>query len=89
MYEAKLKVMNETGLHARPASDLMALSSTFQSDICILTENARINPKSIISILGGGVYKGTEITLQIEGEYSKGAFEIRRGDGDKGSDGQL
>ena len=68
MYEAKLKVMNATGLHARPASDLMALSSTFQSDICILTENARINPKSIISILGGGVYKGTEITLQIEGE---------------------
>lgn len=68
MFEAKLKVMNETGLHARPASDLMSLSNRFKSDICILTENARINPKSIISILGGGVYKGTEITLRIEGE---------------------
>ncbi len=68
MFEAKLKVMNETGLHARPASELMSLSSKFKSDISILTETARINPKSIISILGGGVYKGTEITLQIEGE---------------------
>ncbi len=68
MFEAKLKVMNETGLHARPASDLMALSKQFKSEICILTETARINPKSIISILGGGVHKGTEITLQIEGE---------------------
>ncbi len=68
MFETKLKVMNETGLHARPAADLMALSNKFKSDICILTETAAINPKSIISILGGGVYKGTEITLRVEGE---------------------
>lgn len=67
MFEAKLTVNNETGLHARPASDLAALSGKFNSEIRILTKDAVINPKSIISILAGGVYQGTEITLQIEG----------------------
>ena len=67
MVEKKLKVNNATGLHARPASDLAALSATFESDITILTEDTEINPKSIISILSGGVYQGAEITLQVSG----------------------
>ena len=67
MIEKKLMVNNATGLHARPASELAALSATFESDITILTPEAEINPKSIISILSGGVYQGTEITLQVSG----------------------
>ncbi len=69
MFETKLSINNETGLHARPASDLTQMCNKFKSDIKIITsEGAEINPKSIISILTAGIDKGAEITLQIEGE---------------------
>lgn len=68
MFEKKVVVNNKTGLHARPASELMKLCSKSKSNIMLLAGNAQINPKSIISILGGGVHQGTEVTLQISGE---------------------
>ena len=67
MIERNLKVNNKTGLHARPASELAALCMTFKSDITLLTPTAKINPKSIVSILSGGVYQGTEVLLRVGG----------------------
>ena len=67
MYEEKIMVQNKSGLHARPASQLVELSQQYRSDVTILTEEDEINAKSIISVLAGGVLPGTEITLQVEG----------------------
>lgn len=68
MYEIKLVVNNKTGLHARPASDLAALCTGYESDIQIVCGNEKINAKSIISILTAGIYSGSEIVLRIEGK---------------------
>lgn len=67
MFEKQLKVNNKTGLHARPASDLTVLCQKFDSNIAIITPDAEINPKSIISILAGGVSQGTTVKLRVEG----------------------
>lgn len=67
MFEKKLIVKNETGLHARPASDLTVLCQKFDSEILILASEAEVNPKSIISILAGGIGKGCNIKLQVVG----------------------
>ncbi len=67
MFQQELIVKNATGLHARPASDLTKLCQKYKSDITILAGSTPINPKSIISIMAGGVTKGTKITLQVEG----------------------
>lgn len=75
MFEKKVKINNKTGLHARPASDLTNLCQKFESDIKIITEEGEINPKSIISILAGGVYQGMEVTLLVEGADEKEAGE--------------
>lgn len=75
MFEKKVKINNKTGLHARPASDLTNLCQKFESDIKITTEEGEINPKSIISILAGGVYQGMEVTLLVEGADEKEAGE--------------
>lgn len=68
MFEAKVVIHNETGLHARPAAELSTLSGKFKSDIRLETATAEINPKSILSILAGGVFKGTEVKVIINGE---------------------
>lgn len=67
MFEANLVVNNKTGLHARPASDLVQFCQQFKSEILIFTEEEEINCKSIISVLSGGVQQGTPIRLQAEG----------------------
>ena len=67
MFKAKLIVNNETGIHARPASELVVCCQKFQSEIIIITEDDEVDAKSIISILSAGIHKGTEITLQISG----------------------
>ena len=75
MIERQIKVSNKTGLHARPASDLTVLCQKFDSDILIITPDTEINPKSIISILAGGVSQGTTIRLRVEGVDEEEAGE--------------
>lgn len=67
MYEEKIVVQNKSGLHARPASQLVEVSQRYQSDTVLITEEDEINTKSIISVLSGGVLPGTEVTLRVEG----------------------
>ena len=75
MFKKELTVRNETGLHARPASDFAALCRNIQSDIRLISGNTLVNPKSIISILAGGLSKDTTFLLEIEGPDEEEAGE--------------
>lgn len=68
-------VKNKTGLHARPASDLVQLAKGFQCDITLTGPGVQLNPKSIISILKAGVGPGTSLELVTEGADEKEASE--------------
>jgi phosphotransferase system HPr (HPr) family protein len=59
----------ESGLHARPASELVELLQNFDSEISILypAENMEADAKSIIDVLSLGADKGAELVLQAEG----------------------
>ncbi len=67
MFQREIVIQNKTGLHARPASELVELSNRFASEIILVTDEDEINAKSIISILSGGVYQGTKVLLQVDG----------------------
>lgn len=68
MYTETIVIKNKTGLHARPASELVELSSKFQSEILLIVEDDdEINAKSIISVLSGGILPDTEVLLQVQG----------------------
>jgi phosphocarrier protein HPr len=64
-------IINEHGLHARPASDFVQAASKFKSKIMIARaddpENFE-NAKSIISVLLLGLCKGDDMILTAEGE---------------------
>lgn len=75
MYERELIINNKTGLHARPATELSTLCRNYESDITIKTENTEVDSKSIISILSGGICKGTKIKLVVSGTDEKEAGE--------------
>jgi phosphotransferase system HPr (HPr) family protein len=77
MLKAKLKVINQLGLHARAAAQLVRLAGTFQSNIELKRTDNKVvaDGKSILSVLTLAAAKGTELDLQIEGEDEMQALE--------------
>ena len=67
MFSATVEIANKTGLHARPASQLVAKCQAFQSNLCLIHGDTLINLKNIISILSAGLKQGTMVTLTAEG----------------------
>jgi phosphocarrier protein len=71
MYKKTSKVINKTGLHARPGSDFVNAAKKFDSKITIrrLDEDEEpVNAKSIAFVLSLGVGKGVEVELAASGE---------------------
>lgn len=75
MYKVEVELKNKTGLHARPASLFVKEASKFSSDVKIIKDEKKYNPKSIIAILSMGAVKGSKLTIVAEGEDEKEAVE--------------
>lgn len=77
MYEKITKIVNSTGLHARPASDFVKVAAKFKSDITIanVETGASCNAKSIIMLLTQGFAKDTKVRLSATGEDERQAVD--------------
>lgn len=75
MITRSFEVTNETGLHARPAAELSKLCKSFKSNIALISEDKRINPRSVVSILAGELVKGKSFAVSVEGEDEKACME--------------
>ena len=78
MYNRIIKVINASGLHARPGSDFVHAAAKFSSKITIRRldeEDDPVNAKSIAFVLSLGVGKGIEIELAADGEDEKEAVD--------------
>ena len=77
MYSREITVVNETGLHARPASDFVGLAGTFQSRIELqrVGEEDRYNAKSIIMLMSLGLAEGEKAILSAHGVDEKEAVD--------------
>ena len=67
MLQREIKVINKSGLHARPASSFVAEAGSYKSNIYILKNDDRINAKSIMGVMSAGITQGTTIILEADG----------------------
>ncbi len=67
-------VINEFGLHARPAAMIAVLAGKANSNVWIKKGDEKVDASSIIDIITLACLKGSEITLQIENESDIGIF---------------
>ena len=76
MLEANVKVVNQLGLHARAAAQLVRTASKFKSRINIVRYDNAVfaDAKSILSVLTLAAAKGTEIKLEVAGEDEQTAL---------------
>ena len=75
MVQREVLINNPTGLHARPASLLVAQASKSKSKVTIQFNNKTINAKSMLSVLGGGIRKGSQIVVVADGEDEQEALD--------------
>lgn len=77
MLEGKVKIINQLGLHARAAAQLVRLAGRFQSSVKLFRtdNNVMADAKSILSVLTLAASKGTELELNVEGEDEDKAFQ--------------
>ena len=67
MVSQKVRIINPTGLHLRPAGTLCKEALRYQSSVKFEYESIKANAKSVLSVLGACVKYGDEITLICEG----------------------
>ena len=67
MYSNTVKVQNQVGLHARPATFFIHKSNEFKSSIWVEKDERRVNAKSLLGVLSLGIVGGTEITVIADG----------------------
>ena len=67
MIERPATIVNQEGLHARPAARIVRLASTFDSDIEILKDGVAVNGKSIMGVMMLAAECGSEITIRAKG----------------------
>lgn len=68
MVSKTVTIINETGIHARPAGEFVAEAKNFKSAVSLEYNDQKINAKSIIKLLSLGLKKGAEVTIIAEGE---------------------
>lgn len=91
-YVWPLKVVNEMGLHARPASMFVETAGRYRCDVTIRAGNRVVDGKSILQLLSLSAEAGTTLLIETRGSEALAAIQaladlVRRGFGDEATNG--
>jgi len=67
MMERSVEIVNKNGLHARPAAEIVKLSSKFQCEITIVRDDLEVNGKSIMGVMMLAAEFGSNILVRANG----------------------
>jgi phosphocarrier protein HPr len=63
----ELTVINDSGIHARPAALIVETAGRFASNVCFIKDGIRANAKSIMNIMLLAAETGSVILVEAEG----------------------
>ncbi len=67
MISKDITIVNNSGLHARPATFFIQKANTYKSSIWVEKEDRRVSAKSLLGVLSLGIAKGMTVTLIADG----------------------
>lgn len=76
MVSQNITVINKSGLHLRPASELSKIASKLTSQITLVKGDKRVNPKSVLILMSACIACGDEITVECEGENESEDLQV-------------
>ena len=71
MVEENIKILNSLGLHARPAAQLVKITTKFDCDVFISKDGMEVNAKSIMGVMMLAAEQGSFISVKCDGEGEK------------------
>lgn len=71
----EMKIINQLGLHARPAALFVKTASRFESDIAVSKGNNCVSGKSIMGLMTLEVGAGCVLTVSAEGVDAEEALD--------------
>jgi len=75
MISKTIKVTNQVGLHARPATFFIQKANEYKSSIWVEKDERRVNAKSLLGILSLGITKDTDINIIADGPDERSAVD--------------
>ena len=75
MIERPATIVNQEGLHARPAARIVRLASSFTSEIEIMKDGVGVNAKSIMGVMMLAAECGSQITIRADGPDAEQALD--------------
>jgi len=67
MLRKTVTIVNKLGLHARAATKLVRLASSFESEVQLKRQQREVNGKSIMGVMLLAAAKGVDIELIVSG----------------------
>jgi phosphocarrier protein len=72
--ERGMKIVNQAGLHARPAAEFVKLTARFTSEITVTNGDMSVNGKSILGVMTLAAECGTLLTVRADGDDAEDAI---------------
>ncbi|WP_307000844.1 phosphocarrier protein HPr [Lederbergia panacisoli] len=74
MVEQKFTVIDQSGIHARPATIIVQAAGKFASEIKLEYNGKSVNLKSIMGVMSLGIGQGAEIKISADGKDEQEAL---------------
>jgi phosphocarrier protein HPr len=71
----EITIVNELGLHARPAAEFVRRASGFQSEIWLVKDGQRFSAASLIDVMRANLDQGATATLEAHGPDAEMAVD--------------
>ncbi|HEY7479808.1 MAG TPA: HPr family phosphocarrier protein [Gemmatimonadales bacterium] len=75
MIEREARIVNQEGLHARPAAKIVRLASTFDAEVELFKDGVAVNGKSIMGVMMLAAECGSSIMVRADGPDAEQAVE--------------
>ena len=75
MIEKTVEIINDAGLHTRPAATIVKLAAKYKCEFYINKDGLHINGKSIIGVMTLAAEKGSKLLLSFEGDDEQEACD--------------
>lgn len=73
MYSKEVVVRCESGLHNKQATYFVQKANEFESSIYMISDDRKMNAKSLLGIMSLGIITGTVVTLSASGPDEEAA----------------
>lgn len=77
--EQAVRIVNELGLHARPAAAFVKVAGRYQSDIQVRRDDMTVNGKSIMGVMTLAAERGSELVIVADGADAEAAVQALAG----------